>query len=82
MGSLALAHNGTLVNAQILRDEMQDDGYIFQTSIDTEIIAALIAKHLRENTVEEAVSKACNTVKGAFALVITTGEKLIGVRDP
>ncbi|MGN1349917.1 MAG: amidophosphoribosyltransferase [Anaerovoracaceae bacterium] len=82
MGSLALAHNGTLVNAKILRDEMQDEGYIFQTSIDTEIIAALIARYLTENPVEDAVSKACNIVKGAFALVITIGEKLIGVRDP
>ncbi len=82
MGSLALAHNGNLVNARTLRDSMQEDGYIFQTAIDSEIIAALIAKFLREGSVEDAISKAANMIRGAFALVITTGEKLIGVRDP
>lgn len=81
MGSLALAHNGTLVNAKVLREQMQDDGYIFQTSIDSEIIAALIARHLKEGSVEAAVAKVANIVEGAFALVITMGDKLLGVRD-
>ena len=48
MGSLALAHNGTLVNASALREKMQDEGYIFQSTTDSEIIAALIAQNLRE----------------------------------
>ena len=81
MGSLALAHNGTLVNASVLREQMQDDGYIFQTTIDSEIIAALIARYLKEGSVEAAVAKTANIVKGAFALVITMGDKLLGVRD-
>ncbi len=81
MGSLALAHNGTLVNAKMLREQMQDDGYIFQTTIDSEIIAALIARYLKDGGVEAAVARVANIVKGAFALVITMGDKLMGVRD-
>jgi len=81
-GSLALAHNGNLVNAELLRDEMQDRGVIFQTSIDSEVIAALIARFIRENTIEASIVKTLELVKGAYALVITSGNKLIGVRDP
>ena len=81
-GSLALAHNGNLVNAELLREEMQDRGVIFQTSIDSEVIAALIARYIRDNTIEESIMKTLDIVKGAYALVITSGNKLIGVRDP
>jgi amidophosphoribosyltransferase len=81
-GRLALAHNGNLINAEALRDEMQDSGVIFQTSIDSEVIAALIARFIRENSIEESIVKTLNLIKGAYALVITSGEKLIGVRDP
>ena len=81
-GSLALAHNGNLVNAAQLREEMQDRGVIFQTSIDSEVIAALIARYIRENTIEESIMKTLEIVRGAYALVITSGNKLIGVRDP
>lgn len=81
-GSLALAHNGNLVNAVALRNQMEDEGYIFQTDIDTEVIAALIARNLRNGSVEEAVQKTCRIAKGGFALVMTIGNKLIGVRDP
>ncbi|MCI8284972.1 MAG: amidophosphoribosyltransferase [Firmicutes bacterium] len=82
MGSLALAHNGNLTNAKKLRDQMQDYGYIFQTAIDSEIIAALIARFLKDGSVEQAISKAAAMIEGGFSLVITTGDKLIGVRDP
>lgn len=81
-GSLALAHNGNLTNAKMLRDELEDDGYIFQTTIDTETIAALVARNLKDGPVEDAIDKALNKVEGAYALVITTASKLIGVRDP
>ena len=81
-GSLALAHNGNLVNAELLREEMQDRGVIFQTSIDSEVIAALIARFIRDNTIEESIVKTLELIKGAYALVITSGSKLIGVRDP
>ena len=81
-GALALAHNGSLVNGRLLRDEMQESGFIFQTSIDSEIIAALIAKNLREHSIEDAILNTLGTVKGAYALVMTARQKLIGVRDP
>jgi amidophosphoribosyltransferase len=81
-GALALAHNGNLVNARILREEMQDNGVIFQTSIDSEVIAALIARHIKDHTIEQAITETLKAVKGAYALVITSGDKLIGVRDP
>jgi len=81
-GALALAHNGSLVNGRILRDEMQGSGFIFQTSVDSEIIAALIAKNLREHPIEVAIQSALGTVKGAYALVMTAEQKLIGARDP
>lgn len=81
-GSIALAHNGNLVNANLLRDEMQDQGVIFQTTIDSEVIAALIARHIKDQPIEEAIIKTLGIVKGAYALVITAEEKLIGVRDP
>ncbi len=81
-GSLALAHNGNLVNARELRDRMQDNGVIFQTSIDSEVMACLIAKYSRDNDMEQAIQRTLEEVRGSYALVITCGEKLIGVRDP
>lgn len=81
-GSLALAHNGNLVNAVELRRKMEDEGHLFQTSIDTEVIAALIARHMSKGSIEEAIRRTCLVAKGGFALVITIGQKLIGVRDP
>ena len=81
-GAIALAHNGNLVNAHILRHKMQGNGVMFQTSIDSEVIAALIAKYVNDHTIEEAIMKTLTEIKGAYALVITVGDKLIGVRDP
>lgn len=81
-GAIALAHNGNLVNANILRHRMQGNGVMFQTSIDSEVIAALIAKYVNDHTIEEAIMKTLTEIKGAYALVITIGDKLIGVRDP
>jgi amidophosphoribosyltransferase len=81
-GSIALAHNGNLVNAMEIRDELQDQGVIFQTSIDSEVIATLIARYSTSFTAEEAIRKTMAQIKGSYALVITLGNKLIGVRDP
>jgi len=80
-GSIALAHNGNLVNSAQIRDELEESGSIFQTSIDTEVIANLIAKNYSLGF-KESVTKAVEQVKGAFALVIICEGKLIGVRDP
>lgn len=80
--AVALAHNGNLVNERILKQKMQNKGVIFQTEIDSEVIAALIARYGRDVPIEEAIEKALKKIQGAYALVITTGDKLIGVRDP
>lgn len=79
-GSLALAHNGNLVNASALREVMEESGALFQTTIDTEVVASLIAKYHKEGIVN-AVKKAMELIKGSYALVLTAEDKLIGVRD-
>lgn len=82
-GTLALAHNGNLVNANKLRDELSKTGAIFQTTIDTETIAFLIARNrLKSRSAEEAVGMTVSMLKGAYALVIASPRKLIGARDP
>jgi len=80
---LALAHNGNLVNAPELRHELEYTGAIFQTTIDSEVIAYHIARErLATKSVEEAVGKAMLKIKGAYSLVIMSPRKLIGARDP
>ena len=82
-GTLSLAHNGNLVNALELRRELELTGAIFQTSIDSEVIAYLIARErLQTATVEEAVKLAMEKIKGAYSLVVASPRKLIGARDP
>ena len=82
-GSLALAHNGNLINALELREEMENTGAIFHTSIDSEVIAYCIARErVKSPDIETAVKKALLAVKGAYALVLMSPRKLIGVRDP
>ena len=82
-GTLALAHNGNLVNAPELRRELEYSGAIFQTTIDSEVIAYHIARErVRTANVESAVANAMKKLKGAYALVIASPRKLIGARDP
>lgn len=82
-GTLALAHNGNLVNAPELRRELAYDGAIFQTTIDSEVIAYHIARErCKVGTAEEAVANAMKKIKGAYSLVISSPRKLIGARDP
>ena len=82
-GILMLAHNGNLVNALELRKELEYTGAIFQTTIDTEVIAYLIARErLNVGSVEDAVKNAMKKLKGAYSLVISSPRKLIGARDP
>jgi len=82
-GTLALAHNGNLVNTPELRKELEYTGAIFQTTIDSEVIAYHIARErLNSKTVEEAVSRAMKKISGAYSLVIMSPRKLIGARDP
>ncbi|MDE7204989.1 MAG: amidophosphoribosyltransferase [Lachnospiraceae bacterium] len=82
-GTLALAHNGNLINAAELRHDLEYTGAIFQTTIDSEVIAYHIARErLNTKTVEEAVNRACQKIKGAYSLVVMSPRKLIGARDP
>lgn len=82
-GTLGLAHNGNLTNAPELRRELEYTGAIFQTAIDSEVIAYHIARErLNSKTVEEAVGRAMQKIKGAYSLVIMSPRKLIGARDP
>lgn len=82
-GTLALAHNGNLINAAELRHDLEYTGAIFQTTIDSEVIAYHIARErLNSKTVEEAVNRACQKIKGAYSLVVMSPRKLIGARDP
>ena len=82
-GTLALAHNGNLVNAPELRKELEYTGAIFQTTIDSEVIAYHIARErLNTPTVEAAVKNAMLKLKGAYSLIVMSPRKLIGARDP
>ncbi len=82
-GTLGLAHNGNLVNALELREELAYTGAIFQTTIDSEVIAYLIARErLKVGNVESAVKNAMGKIKGAYSLIVMSPRKLIGARDP
>lgn len=82
-GTLGLAHNGNLINAPELRHELEYTGAIFQTTIDSEVIAYHIARErLNCGTVEEAVGRAMLKIKGAYSLIVMSPRKLIGARDP
>ena len=82
-GTLGLAHNGNLINARELRHDLEYTGAIFQTTIDSEVIAYHIARErLESKSAEEAVVRACRKIKGAYSLVVMSPRKLIGARDP
>ena len=80
-GSLAIAHNGNLVNTRELRSRLEQAGSIFQSTMDSEIIVHLIAKS-KSTTFEEALIDSVQKLKGAYSLVLLTQTQMIGVRDP
>lgn len=81
LGNIAIAHNGTLVNADVIKDLLEDSGCIFHTTIDSEVIISLIARNAKFG-IEKAVFNAVQAIRGSFAVVILTDDKMIGVRDP
>jgi len=82
-GSLALAHNGSLVNSSELRDKLELEGSVFRTTSDAELITYVIIKErLNTPSIEEAVKSAMTKLKGAYSLVIMSATKLIAARDP
>lgn len=81
LGSIAIAHNGNLTNANTIRDLLEDGGATFSTTIDSEVIIKLIARKSAKGF-ESAIRDSINAIKGAYALTILMENKLIGVRDP
>ena len=80
-GPLAVAHNGNLTNAKIIRDELQNYGSIFQSSMDTEVIVHLIALSHENSTLERLIS-ALRRVEGSYSALLLTDKEMIAVRDP
>src|ERR1700756_3699010 len=80
-GAIALAHNGNLVNAHLIRQRLESQGSIFQTNSDTEGIVHLIALS-REHTLPEAIADALRRVEGAFSLVMMSADRIFAARDP
>ena len=82
-GTLGLAHNGNLINANELRHELEYSGAIFQTTIDSEVIAYHIARErIKSGSAESAVRNGMKKIKGAYSLIVMSPRKLIGARDP
>ncbi|MDR5658593.1 amidophosphoribosyltransferase [Serpentinicella sp. ANB-PHB4] len=80
-GSISLAHNGSLVNAPGLKERLVDDGVVFQTSNDIEVVANLVARYSTDG-IDEAIVRTLDMVKGAYAMVMMTEKCLYGIRDP
>ncbi|MDR2542743.1 MAG: amidophosphoribosyltransferase [Treponema sp.] len=81
-GSIAIAHNGSLTNAQTLRENLQLQGTVFHTTNDTEVIINIITKkRINTNSIENAIEETMKEIKGAYSLVIMSPKKLIAVRD-
>jgi amidophosphoribosyltransferase len=82
-GQIALAHNGSLINANELRNQMEEFGAIFQTTSDTEVMANLISRNrTNEEKIEDSIQHMMCEIKGSYALIIMTSKRLIGIRDP
>jgi amidophosphoribosyltransferase len=78
---LAIAHNGNLVNARRIRDALESDGHLFQTTTDSEVVLHLAARSMKKG-LEQAMADTMNQVKGAYSMVIMTQDTLIAMRDP
>ncbi len=80
-GDLAVVHNGNITNAQLLRDELEQEGALFQTTVDTETIVHLIARS-RQPSLDDQIREALSRLVGAFSVLITVGDTLYCARDP
>ena len=82
-GTLALAHNGNITNAEELRTVLRNEGAVFSGTTDSEVVAYAIAKErMSSDSIEDAVCKVAEKIKGGYALLILSPQKLVGVRDP
>jgi amidophosphoribosyltransferase len=80
-GPMAISHNGNFVNSQELREQLESDGAIFQTTTDTEIVLHLIARS-KKQTIVDKIKDSLSQIKGAYSLAILTRNELIAVKDP
>jgi len=78
---LCSGHNGNIVNAQKLREELESSGSIFQSTMDSEVIIHLMARNLKHG-LEEALVAALSRVEGAYSFIMLTRDKIIAARDP
>ncbi|MHC1635474.1 MAG: amidophosphoribosyltransferase, partial [Candidatus Methanospirareceae archaeon] len=81
-GKIAIAHNGNLVNADVLRRKLVREGRIFHTDSDTEVIAQLLVKELMRHDIEDAIKELTKQLVGSYSLVILIDGRLIAIRDP
>lgn len=82
-GRMAIAHNGNLTNAIDIRNELSQTGAMFQTTIDSEVIAHIVAKNrISSDSIEQAVIKTMKKIKGAYSLLVMSPSKLVAARDP
>ncbi|WGI17187.1 amidophosphoribosyltransferase [Methanonatronarchaeum sp. AMET-Sl] len=82
-GRLALAHNGHITNSREIRQELEEDGHVFSTGNDTEIMAHLISKYLiKTDDIVTALERSKEKLKGSYAITILIKDKIIGLRDP
>jgi amidophosphoribosyltransferase len=80
-GKIALAHNGNITNAHEVHAQLEQQGSIFQTSSDTEVVVHLIARS-REHTLADAMADSLRRIEGAFSLVMLTPDRIFAARDP
>ncbi|RMD94598.1 MAG: amidophosphoribosyltransferase, partial [Calditrichaeota bacterium] len=80
-GPVAISHNGNFVNSKSIRNQLVEEGALFQTTTDTEVVLHLMARS-RATSLVEKIQEACDQVKGAYSMVLLTRDKIVGVRDP
>jgi len=82
LGEISIVHNGNLVNAKEIREELTKRGAIFQSNMDTENVIHLIAKDYETPTLKQRIINAVKKIKGAFSLIILSRSKMFAIRDP
>lgn len=81
LGNIAIANNGSLVNSDVIKELLEDSGYVFHTDTDVEVLMSVIARNAKRGIIK-AVYSAVQAVRGSFAVAMATKDQLIGIRDP